>query len=149
MKVDFEQIKRTTDIVRVVTSYGIELKRTGKDHVGLCPFHDDHHPSLHVTPDKGLFRCPSCQATGNVIQFVARKEGIGEREAAVKLLTAIPGVQRGQAVPAPHAPDGAKEAPALLEERAQLLLERALAIYQKHFAEGAGRPGLSGKPGPG
>jgi DNA primase len=136
MKVDFDHIKRTTDIVRVVASYGIELKKAGKDHVGLCPFHDDHHPSLHVTPDKGLFRCPSCQATGNVIQFVARKEGIGEREAAVKLLTAIPGVQRGRAVSAPPASDGAKEVPALLEERAQLLLERALAIYQKHFADG-------------
>jgi DNA primase catalytic core len=132
MKVDFDQIKRTTDIVRVIGSYGIELKKAGRDYVGLCPFHDDHHPSLRVTPGKGLFRCPSCQATGNVIQFVARKEGIGDREAAVKLLTAIPGVQRGADAPAPT--NGKSNgAPALLEERAQLLLERALAIYQKHF----------------
>ena len=95
MKVDFEQIKRTTDIVQVVASYGIALKKVGQDQVGLCPFHDDHHPSLRVTPGKGLFRCPSCKATGNVIQFVARKEGISEREAGLKLLTAIPGVHRG------------------------------------------------------
>jgi DNA primase catalytic core len=141
MKVDFQRIKQTTDIVRVVESYGIKLKKAGRDFVGLCPFHDDHHPSLRVTPGKGLFRCPSCKATGNVIQFVARKEGIKEREAAVKLLTSIPGVQRGQAVPAPNAPDGAKTngksngAHLLLEERAQLLLERALAIYQKRFAD--------------
>ncbi len=133
MKVDFEQIKRTTDIACVVAAYGIELKKVGGDLVGLCPFHDDHHPSLRVTPGKGLFRCPSCKATGNVIQFVARKEGIGEREAAVKLLTAIPGVQRASDTPTNGKPN---DAPALLEERAQLLLERALAIYQKHFADG-------------
>ena len=73
MKVDFDQIKRTTDLVRVVESYGIALKKTGKDHVGLCPFHDDHKPSLRVTGGKGLFRCPACGATGNVIQFVAKE----------------------------------------------------------------------------
>jgi DNA primase len=127
-RVDFDQIKRSTDIVRVIGSYGIELKKAGRDYVGLCPFHDDHHPSLRVTPDKGLFRCPSCKATGNVIQFVARKEGIGDREAAVKLLTAIPGVHTAAAVPA-------NGAPVLAEERAQLLLERALAIYQKRLAD--------------
>jgi DNA primase len=133
MKVDFDQIKATTDIVRVIASYGIELKKAGRDYVGLCPFHDDHHPSLRVTPAKGLFRCPSCKATGNVIQFVARKEGIGEREAAVKLLTAIPGVHTAGACAQPPVP--ANGTPALTEERTQLLLERALAVYQKRFAE--------------
>jgi len=143
MKVDFEQIKRTTDIVRVVASYGIALKKVGQDQVGLCPFHDDHHPSLRVTPGKGLFRCPSCKATGNVIQFVARKEGISEREAGLKLLTAIPGVRRAADAPANGKTNGA---PPLLEERAQVLLERALAIYQKHFADAPeGRAYLAGR----
>ncbi len=76
MKVDFDQIKRTTDLVRVVESHGIALKKVGRDHVGLCPFHDDHKPSLRVTGGKGLWRCPACGAAGNVIQFVAKKEGI-------------------------------------------------------------------------
>ncbi len=143
MKVDFDQIKRTTDIVQVVASYGIELKKVGQDHVGLCPFHDDHHPSLRVTPGKGLFRCPSCKAAGNVIQFVARKEGIGEREAGLKLLTAIPGVHRATDVPVNGKVNVAH---ALLEERAQVLLERALAIYQKHFADQPeGRAYLAGR----
>jgi len=143
MKVDFEQIKRTTDIVQVVASYGIALKKVGQDQVGLCPFHDDHHPSLRVTPGKGLFRCPSCKATGNVIQFVARKEGISEREAGIKLLTAIPGVHRAADAPANGKTNGAQP---LLEERAQVLLERALAIYQKHFADQPeGRAYLAGR----
>ena len=147
MNVDFDQIKRTTDIVRVIASYGIELRKSGRDFVGLCPFHDDHHPSLRVTPLKGLFRCPSCQATGNVIQFVAKKEGIGDREAAVKLLAAIPGVQRGADAQPPVPTNGKGNGEhALLEERAQLLLERAVAIYQKRLTDQPeGRAYLEGR----
>ena len=101
MSPDFDAIKASTDIVRVIEGYGIALKTQGKDHVGLCPFHDDHTPSLRVTPGKGLFRCMSCGATGNVVQFVAKKEGLTLREAGQKLLSKIPGVQRGTALPAP------------------------------------------------
>jgi DNA primase len=92
---DFARIKATTDIVAVIEACGIALKREGNDFVGLCPFHEDTTPSLRVTPGKGLFRCMSCGVAGNVIQFVARKENLTEREAALKLCGAIPGVQRG------------------------------------------------------
>jgi len=92
---DFDRIKATTDIVRVIESYGVALKRVGANWTGLCPFHDDKHPSLVVTPFKGLFHCPSCGAAGNVIQFVARKENLTDKEAALKLLGTIPGVTRG------------------------------------------------------
>jgi len=127
MKVDFDQIKRTTDIVRVIEGYGIALKKSGRDYVGLCPFHDDHHPSLRVTPAKGLFRCPSCQATGNVIQFVAKKEGIGERAAALRLLTATPGVRRASQVAAPPA----KAAPPMKAGEQEALLQRVVTFYAK------------------
>ena len=93
---DFAEIKKTTDIAQVVQSYGIELKPSSRgDLKGLCPFHDDNEPSLVVTPGKGLFHCMACGAAGNVIQFVAKKEGITEREAALRLLDAVPGVSRG------------------------------------------------------
>jgi DNA primase len=78
---EIERLKRETDLAAVVRSRGIELKPQGTDLVGLCPFHDDHRPSLHVTPAKGLWRCPSCQATGNVIQFVQRYDGVSFRHA--------------------------------------------------------------------
>ena len=106
MKPDFAQIKKTTDIVRVVESYGIALKREGKDFVGLCPFHEDTKPSLRVTPGKGLFRCPACRAAGNVIQFVAKKENLTDREAALKLCGSIPGVKRGSELPAAEKESG-------------------------------------------
>lgn len=99
MKPDFAEIKRTTDLVRVIESYGVALRKAGADHVGLCPFHEDRKPSLHVTAAKGLWRCPACGVAGNVIQFVARIEQLTEREAALKLLGNVPGVQRASALP--------------------------------------------------
>src|SRR5476651_1926106 len=91
---DFDQIKRAADLVAVIEAHGVALKQEGRDYVGLCPFHDDKKPSLRVTPGKGLWRCMSCEAAGNVIQFVARKENVSEHEAALRLLAALPGVQR-------------------------------------------------------
>ena len=78
---EIERIKREADLAAVVRSRGVELKPSGHDLVGLCPFHEDHHPSLHVTPAKRLWRCVSCQATGNVIQFVQRYDGVSFRHA--------------------------------------------------------------------
>jgi DNA primase catalytic core len=121
---DFDAIKASTDIVRVIENYGIALKPQGKDRVGLCPFHDDHSPSLRVTPGKGLFRCMSCGATGNVVQFVAKKEGLTLREAGFKLLGKIPGVQRGSALPAPPT---SPPRPANAAE----LLQRVAAFYAR------------------
>src|SRR5450432_1780548 len=78
---DLERIKRETDLAAVIRARGVELKPSGGDLVGRCPFHDDHDPSLRVTPGKGLWRCMSCGATGNVIQFVQRFDGVSFRHA--------------------------------------------------------------------
>ncbi len=97
---DFASIKKTTDIAEVVRSRGIELKPSGStgDLKGLCPFHEDNEPSMIVTPGKGLFHCMSCGAAGNVIQFAARLDGTTEREAALALLDAVPGVERASSL---------------------------------------------------
>jgi DNA primase len=84
---EIERIKRESDLAAVVRARGIELKPQGHDLVGLCPFHDDKHPSLHVTPAKRLWRCVSCQATGNVIQFVQKFDGVSFRHAFELLKT--------------------------------------------------------------
>ena len=114
MNPDFDQIKKTVDIVRVVESCGVELKKVGADHIGLCPFHEDKKPSLHVTQSKGLFHCPACGAAGNVIQFVAKKENLTDREAAQKLLGAIPGIVRASQLPTAEPVKPNKETSALL-----------------------------------
>jgi DNA primase len=79
---EIEKIKTDTDLAAVVRARGVELKAKGGDLVGLCPFHADTSPSLHVTPAKRLWRCVSCNATGNVIQFVQRFDGVSFRHAA-------------------------------------------------------------------
>src|ERR1700722_19968625 len=100
MTPNFEAIKRTTDLAAVVERYGIELKREGKDWRGRCPFHEDRgRPNFIVSPAKGLWRCPVCDIAGNVIQFVARKENLTEREAALKLLGTVPGVTTANKLP--------------------------------------------------
>ncbi|MGH8019375.1 MAG: CHC2 zinc finger domain-containing protein, partial [Opitutaceae bacterium] len=80
---EIERIKRGTDLAAVIRARGVELKPSGGDLVGRCPFHDDHDPSLRVTPAKGLWRCMSsaCGVTGNVIQFVQRFDGVSFRHA--------------------------------------------------------------------
>jgi len=79
---EIERIKRETDLAAVIRARGVELKPQGDDLVGLCPFHPDENPSLHVTPRTRLWRCVSCNATGNVIQFVQRFDGVSFRHAA-------------------------------------------------------------------
>ena len=80
---EIDRIKRTTDLAAVIRARGVDLKTSGGDLVGRCPFHDDQSPSLRVTPGKGLWRCMSaaCGATGNVIQFVQKFDGVSFRHA--------------------------------------------------------------------
>ncbi|MCS7031072.1 MAG: DNA primase [Gloeomargarita sp. SKYG116] len=64
-----EQVRQKLDIVDVVSTR-VVLRRQGKGFVGLCPFHDDKHPSLHVNPQKQLYHCFSCGAGGDAIKFL-------------------------------------------------------------------------------
>ncbi len=68
------EIKDRLDIVEVVSKY-VVLKKTGASYVGLCPFHQDKHPSMHVNPQKGIFKCFSCGAGGDALSFIIKIEG--------------------------------------------------------------------------
>jgi DNA primase len=64
----------------------VVLKPHGKDLIGLCPFHDDHEPSLVITPSKNLWHCMgACRVGGSVIDWVIKAEGVSFRH-AVELL---------------------------------------------------------------
>ncbi len=70
----------------MIEARGIELKRHGADLLGLCPFHDDHEPSLVVSPKKNLWHClGACQTGGSVIDWVMKTQGVSFRH-AVELL---------------------------------------------------------------
>lgn len=58
-----------TDIVRLVGEH-VSLKKKGREHLGKCPFHDDHKPSMYVVPAKQIYHCFSCGAGGNAIDFL-------------------------------------------------------------------------------
>ena len=69
-----ERVKSQANIVDVISDY-VRLRRTGKNWVGLCPFHEDKRPSMHVEPVKGIFKCFACGEGGNVFTFLMRRNG--------------------------------------------------------------------------
>jgi len=74
------QIRSSVDIVDVISGY-IPLTIRGKNYFGVCPFHDDHSPSMSVSKDKQIFTCWSCGAAGNVFKFIMDYENISFIEA--------------------------------------------------------------------
>lgn len=87
---ELNRIRSSVDIVDIVSGY-IPLTLKGKNHFGVCPFHDDHSPSMSVSRDKQIFTCWSCGATGNVYKFVMDYENISFGE-AVKIIADKAGI---------------------------------------------------------
>ena len=65
------QIKDRLDIVDVVSQY-VVLKKSGANYWGLCPFHNDKKPSMSVSPSKGIYKCFSCGAGGDALNFLVK-----------------------------------------------------------------------------
>lgn len=78
------EIKNSVDIVDIISSY-LPLTAKGKNYFGVCPFHDDHSPSMSVSSEKQIYTCFSCGATGNVIKFIQDYENISFLEAVKKI----------------------------------------------------------------
>jgi DNA primase len=74
-----EQVRQAVDIVDLVSSY-VQLRRQGRNYVGLCPWHDDSRPSLQVNPERQSFKCWVCDIGGDVFSFVMKAEGLDFRE---------------------------------------------------------------------
>jgi len=66
-----DEVRNSVDIVDVVGEY-LELTKKGREYVALCPFHDDHNPSMAVVPQKQIFYCPVCHEGGDAIAFVQK-----------------------------------------------------------------------------
>ena len=79
-----EHLRNSIDIADVVGAY-VSLKRSGSSLVGLCPFHDDKSPSMHVSSNRGLYHCFACGAGGDAIKFVMEYEKLSYPQAIEKL----------------------------------------------------------------
>ena len=79
-----EQLRANTDIESVISPY-VNLRRRGKNLVGLCPFHNEKTPSFTVYPENGSFYCFGCGVGGDVITFVRRMENLDYMEAVKQL----------------------------------------------------------------
>ena len=67
-----ERIKREVSVQRLAEARGIKLRAQRKDLIGLCPFHDDHNPSLNIDPVKNVWHCRARAARRRVIDWVMR-----------------------------------------------------------------------------
>ena len=78
------RVRDSIDIVDLVSGY-VSLKKTGKNHTGLCPFHSEKTPSFSVNPDKQIFHCFGCGVGGDALKFLELQEGLNFPEAVKKL----------------------------------------------------------------
>jgi DNA primase len=106
---ELERLKQIP-LVDVARARGVELQAHGANLIGLCPFHDDHEPSLVITPAKNLWHClGACQQGGSVIDFIMKMEGVSFRHAVELLRTELPSLRRSSG----HALAAAGSAPTL------------------------------------
>lgn len=77
-------IQRKANIVDIIRDY-VPLTQRGKNYFGICPFHDDHNPSMSVSPEKGVYKCFVCGNAGNVFNFVMEFEKVSFYE-SVKIV---------------------------------------------------------------
>jgi DNA primase catalytic core len=115
-----EEIRSRADIVSVVGRH-VPLKRRGAYHVGRCPFHDDHSPSMHVNPQLGIYKCFVCGAGGDVFKFLMEHEHLTFREVMEQL-----GHETGVQLPERTAPDPAAQA---LSQAARGALDWAMSYF--------------------
>ena len=77
---EINNIRSSANIVDIVSSY-IPLSQRGRNFIGVCPFHQDHSPSMSVSDEKQIYKCFACGATGNVFTFVSEYENVSFIEA--------------------------------------------------------------------
>jgi DNA primase len=129
-----DEIKARLDIVDIV-SETVQLRRSGKNYTGFCPFHPNTRtPAFVVFPDTGTWRCfGECNDGGDIFKFVMKKEGWDFTE-ALRELALRAGVQLR--APTPEEKEQAEE-----HEQLRLLMEEATTFYQHNLMNtSAGKP---------
>lgn len=117
-----ELIRQKVDIVELVESYNLQLRREGRAYKALCPWHNDSRPSLQVNPERQSFKCWVCDIGGDIFSFVMKMENVSFPE-AIAILAERAGV----------ALQGGKGKSALSENKQ--FLYQAMAWAEEQFHE--------------
>lgn len=127
-----QELKMRNDIVDVISSY-VNLKRSGRNMVGLCPFHGEKTPSFTVYTENGSFYCFGCGVGGDVITFIMKIENLDYLD-AVKLLAQRAGMQ----MPADNVDDSMSK----LRKRVYEANREAAKFYFSQLYSERGKTGL-------
>lgn len=119
---EIDKIRANANIIDIISSY-IPLTQKGKNYFGVCPFHEDHAPSMSVSEDKQIYKCFSCGAAGNVFTFVSEYENVSFME-AVKIVADKSGI--------PFLGITKKEKPKAQTEEYEIMV-LALKFYQNNL----------------
>ena len=82
---EINKIRVQANIADIISSYNIDIEKKGKDYKCICPFHDDHSPSMSISESRQIFKCFVCGVGGNVFSFVEQYEHVSFPE-AVKIV---------------------------------------------------------------
>jgi len=109
----------------------VKLQRHGRDHTGLCPFHNEKTPSFSVSDEKGFYHCFGCQAHGSVFDFVMQTEGSTFIEAVERLAG-----EAGMQMPVRSRDDQERS-----DQRGQQIevMDTATAWFEAQLSSGAGK----------
>jgi DNA primase len=130
-KEKIEALKKNIDLVALIESKGISLKKNGKGYKGLCPFHEDTNPSLSINPETNLWQCFGCNAGGDAIRFIELYENIGFKEAVAQLS----GVRDQMSAKEKKTPEPGTRNPKTLSIKDRRLLGKVVSYYQHSFTE--------------
>ena len=111
-----DQVLDQTDIVDVI-GRRVQLNKKGSNHWGICPFHDDHKPSMAVNQDKQFYYCFVCQASGNSINFLREYENLDFTDAVETLASSL-----GLEIP--------YEKTEMQDESDYFILDEAVKVYE-------------------
>lgn len=136
-RIDIKYVKSHPDVTfdAVAGFYGLDLQRSGAkpgQFTALCPFHDDHKPSLSVNTEKNIFQCFPCGEKGNILDFVMKMEELDARSGAAKLAEIC----------------GIESAPANSERKPKKKLTPAQRLQEKSAQHGPEKAPETPKPDP-
>lgn len=131
-----DELTARCDITDVVSRY-VQLKKSGANYFGLCPFHNEKSPSFSVAPDKQIFHCFGCGVGGSAITFIMKAEGLEFRDAVAHLADQV-GMKLPKDQTDPQAGRKRERLLALMRDAARFYYEQLWkpenAAVQQYFA---------------